>query len=260
MTPPQSLDLGLEGRVAIVTGAASGIAAASVSLLADAGARVVGSDVNADGLRRTMEALSDPKRHRAVIADVADPEAAAAIKGEAERSYGRIDILVNAAGMLRRENYLDMTPADFMRIVDINLRSQFLLCQAVLPMMRRARWGRIVNFTSPGAFLGVRTRAADYIGYSVSKAGLLGLTRSIARAYGPENICANLISPGTVDTPMGRQEHDQASLAALVASTPLGRTAMPGEIAHGVVFLASAWASYVNGHVLVMDGGATMHG
>ena len=250
------LDLGLSGRVAVVTGAASGVGAEVALLLAASGARVVGCDIDVAGLNKVFAALTEPSRHIAMETDIASVSECRTLINDAADRFGRLDILVNVAAILHRQDFFDVEESDFQHVVDVNLRSQFFLCQAALPFMAAANWGRIVNFTSPAGFIGARYRTTSY---AVSKAGLLGLTRSLARQYGGANICVNLVSPGGVDTPMGRQALEGEDQVAFLRTIPMGRLAQPREIAYGALFLVSEWARYVSGHVLVVDGAATMH-
>lgn len=250
-----SLDLGLEGRVAIVTGAASGMGRSVAALLADAGATVHGVDIDADGLRRARASWSGAG-HSAGVADLGQVQACRDVVSDAVSRHRRVDFLVAVHALLIRKELADVEEADFDRLWTVNARSQFFLCQAVLPGMAERRFGRIVLFTSPGGFIGATVRSSAY---ATTKSASLGLSRSIARRYGPCNITCNLVSPGVIDTPMGNLDLSADEIAAIEHAIPLRRRGTPDEVARAAVFLVSEWAGYVNGHVLVVDGGNTMH-
>jgi 3-oxoacyl-[acyl-carrier protein] reductase len=246
--------LGLEGRVAIVTGAASGIGRAAARILAAAGARVVAVDIDRDGLAATHGALGSGG-HLAEHVDLADLAACDALVARVAARMERLDILLNVAGVLRRLELDEVDEAEWRRLMDVNLRSQYFLCRAAGEAMKPRRWGRIVNFSSGSGLLGGFFGATAY---SITKAGNITLTKSFAKELGPYGITVNTLSPGSIDTPMQRTGMTPETLELARSKIPLGRMGDPVECARGAVFLASELASYVTGHVLSVDGGLLM--
>lgn len=240
--------LGLAGRAAIVTGAASGIGRATALLLAEAGALVVAVDVEARGLA----ALSGEAPCATIAADLSDAPACARVVGEAGALHGRIDVLVNAAAILRRVAIADMDDALWHRLMDVNLRSQFALCRAAATAMR-PHGGRIVNTSSTAAFNG---GAKNSSAYAITKGGSVALTRVLARELGPRGIAVNGVCPGGIDTPMGRQGLPEPEWSRhYETNVPLRRAGQPEEVARAILFLASDWAAGISGHVLDVEGG-----
>jgi 3-oxoacyl-[acyl-carrier protein] reductase len=241
-----------------VTGAAQGIGAATARRLAADGAAVAVLDRNADGASATADAIRvDGGSALPLACDVASAtsvvDAVAAVVAE----HGRVDILVNNAGITRDNLLFRMGDDDWSTVLQVNLTSVFLMCREVQKPMVAARYGRIVNLSSRSA-LGNRGQA----NYAAAKAGIQGLTATLAIELGPFNITVNAVAPGYVATPMtaataervGKTaaEHQQA----VAERTPLGRVARPEEIASVVAFLASDDASYVSGQTLYVNGGA----
>jgi 3-oxoacyl-[acyl-carrier protein] reductase len=241
--------LGLAGKVAIVTGAASGIGKATAALLAASGAQVTAVDIDMAALVRDPLAAND-----AVIpADLSKPAICERVAETVLARRGRIDILVNAAAILRRVPIADVQPALWDEIMDANLLSQFAMCRAAARAMRRQRSGRIVNISSTAAFNGGANNSSVY---AISKGGSLALTKSLARQLAADNVLVNAICPGGIDTPMGRCGFDDASWNAhFAANVPLRRAGAPEEVAKAILFLVSDWASYVTGHTLDVEGG-----
>ena len=164
-------------------------------------------------------------------------------------------MLLNVAAVLRRMHYESVDEAEWRRLMHINLRSQYFLCRTAGEAMKSRRWGRIVNVSS-GAGLVAQDPGAT--AYAITKAGVLTLTRSFAREFGPYGICVNTLVPGATETPMLTAGWTEADLATARARAPLGRIGLPIELARAAVFLASDWASYITGHALVVSGGALM--
>lgn len=236
----------LNGRVAVVTGAAGGLGAAIAARLAGMGATLVLVDVQA-------ALLPAPRgEHLALQCDITDPDAVEALGCEVERRFGRCDVLVNNAGTKTPPVPLEALPvADWDRVFGVNVRGAFLCARALAPTMLARQSGSIVNIASIGARMPTRVGA-----YAASKAAIGGLTRQMAVEWGPRGIRANSVSPGMVRTPMSDGFYrDQQQHAARVAMLPVRRIGMPDEIADAVAFLASDASSFVNGHDLVADGG-----
>lgn len=237
---------GLQGKVAIVTGAASGIGRATAALLAAHGARVTAVDIDATR-------LGAPEDCTAEIADLSCPAQCERVVDAVLARESRLDILVNAAAILRRVPIADVDPELWDAVMDANLLSQFALCRAAIRPMRRQKSGRIVNISSTAAFNGGANASSVY---AISKGGVLALTKSLARQLAADGIMVNTICPGGIDTPMGRYGFtDESWNAHFQAHVPLRRAGHPEEIAKAILFLAGEWASYVTGHTLDVEGG-----
>lgn len=235
---------GLAGRIALVTGAASGIGRATAQRLADAGVRVTGVD-----LKPIAAGICDAT----IEADLSRPESCEhAVEAVLARA-GRLDILVNAAAILRRVPIAGADAALWDEVMNANLLSQFALCRAAARPMRRQRGGRIVNVSSTAAFNGGADNSSIY---AISKGGVLALTKSFARQLVADNVLVNAICPGGIDTPMGRYGFTAESWDAhFETRVPLRRAGEPEEVADAILFLCSDWASYVTGHTLDVEGG-----
>ena len=244
---------GLRDRVAIVTGASRGIGRAVAKRLAAAGAAVVAAarGDHADGVAADIRAAGG--RAVAVRVDVTEPRLVEAMVRTALDEYGRIDVLVNNAGIVRDRLALRMTPADWDAVVATNLTAAFACARAVLRPMIRQRGGRIINV---GSVVG-RMGNAGQANYAASKAGLEGFSRSLAREVASRGVTVNVVAPGMIDTDMTAGLNESAQ-AALLAQIPMGRLGTTDDVAGAVCFLASDEAAYVTGHVLAVNGGMYM--
>jgi NAD(P)-dependent dehydrogenase (short-subunit alcohol dehydrogenase family) len=242
-----------EGRVAIVTGAGQGIGRAIAERFAADGGSVVIADLSEPTARRTAEAIqAGGGRAVAVITDVTKPTDADWLAAAAIDAYGRIDVLVNNAGILRSTRAAEVSAEEWHLVVDANLTGAFLCSRAAYPALKASGHGRIVNMAS---MAGRATSTLGGVHYTTAKAGVLGLTRHLAREWARDGITVNALSPGIVDTPMVRGSTDEARMAQVLASIPLGRLADPAEIASLVCFLASDEAAYITGANVDIHGG-----
>jgi len=246
----------LQGRIALVTGASQGLGRACAQALAQAGATVVLAARNEVKLAEAVAEIEASGGQAAAFPlDVASEESIkAGAKAVLER-FGKVEILVNNAGITRDGLMMAMKRADWDNVLGTNLTGAFLLTQAVLRPMLKNRWGRIVNISSVVG----RTGQAGQVNYAASKAGLIGLTRSLAREVASRGITVNAVAPGYIETPM-TAVLDAQQRAAMMAQIPLGRAGTDAEIAQAVVFLASEAAGYITGHVLDVNGGMFMGG
>jgi NAD(P)-dependent dehydrogenase (short-subunit alcohol dehydrogenase family) len=247
----------LQDKVAIVTGAASGIGRATAILFAREGARLVLNDIDARGLEALMLQMPG-ERARTVAGNVADEAVARHLAQESISAFGRIDILVNNAGVHFVKDITEMTVEEWDRLMDINLKSMFLCCKHVIPHMLKQNKGSIVNLASISSFIGQEMDGASTFAYNVTKAGALQLTKSLATRYASDGIRVNCVCPGNVETNILKRE-TPAEVAEFwrqaSRSEPIGRNAQPEEIANAILFLASDESSFVTGAPLIVDGG-----
>jgi NAD(P)-dependent dehydrogenase (short-subunit alcohol dehydrogenase family) len=246
----------LTGKVALVTGAGSGLGEAIALAFADAGATLALLDLTEAAARATLEAAGC--KGMAVAADVADGAAVRHAVDAVMRQAGPVDIVVNNAGITGLgppKPAHETTAAEWERVIAVNLTGPFLVCQAVLPSMLERRAGVLVNVASAAGAVSVDGRTP----YVTSKAGLIHLTRNLAVEYAGRGIRANALCPGWMDTPMTRWRLGDLDLARrLRAAIPMGRVAQPGEVAQAALFLACSASSYMTGQTLVVDGGWTV--
>ncbi|MBK0111141.1 MULTISPECIES: GolD/DthD family dehydrogenase [unclassified Delftia] len=246
-----SLERDFDGRTALVTGGAGGIGLAIARQLAEGGARVVLVDLERQALDAAAASLAEPRHHLALAVDVTRPAGVEQVVATVLEATGRIDILVNSAGVALLEPAGEVSEAAWERTLAVNLTAPLLLAQAVAPAMRRQRHGRIINLASQASVVALRRHAA----YCASKAGLVGLTRVLALEWATDGITVNAISPTVVDTPLGRKAWAGQVGEAMRALIPTGRFAQPEEVARLAVFLAGTHAGMLTGENIVIDGG-----
>jgi len=247
----------LRERVAIVTGAGSGIGRATARLFAREGARLVLNDIDQQSLDRTLAEVGK-ETNRGVVGNVAREETARSLAQAAVATFGRIDVLVNNAGIHTAKDITDTTVEEWDHLMDVNLKSMFLCCKHVIPHMLNRKRGSIVNLASISSFIGQEMDGASTFAYNVTKAGALQLTKSLASRYAAEGIRVNCVCPGNVETNIIKRSTPEATAQfwrAATASEPLGRNAQPEEIANAILFLASDESSFVTGCPLLVDGG-----
>lgn len=240
------------GRVVLITGANRGIGMAVAGTFARAGADLGVVDLDVAALEgRRAEWTGDGRKVLVFQGDVTDAERIAAIVREVDATFGRIDVLVNNAGIVKRTPIEELSEAEWDRDLDVNLKSVFLVSRAVIPIMKRQRYGRIISMGSlAGKTGGTPGTPANY---AASKAGVLTFTRVLAKELGPFGITANTIAPGSVDTGLVKRTPEQ--LAELLKTIPVGRLGRPEDVAHAILFLASEEAEYITGVSLDVNGG-----
>jgi NAD(P)-dependent dehydrogenase (short-subunit alcohol dehydrogenase family) len=244
-------------KIVLVTGGASGIGRATSVLFASMGAFVVILDRNQEqGSEAVAEIQKNGGQASLAIADVSNASSCEHAVMKTVRSFGKIETLVNCAGMTRRANVIDTTEEDWDQVIGVNLKSVFLMAKYVVPVMKENGGGSIVNVSSGWGITG----GSRAVAYCASKGGVVLLTKAMAVDHGPDNIRINCVCPGDTHTPMLYDEAEQLGLAkdALVVSgceRPLGRVGKPEEIAAAIVYLASNSASFITGASLIVDGG-----
>lgn len=253
-----AVELGLEGRGAFVTGGAGGIGREVARALARAGARVAVVDVDQAACDAVVAELDRPGEHLALGADLVDLSGHQPLLERAVSEFGRLDILVCLAAVLRRRPSIDeVTEDDWDAQLTINLKSVFFLNRAAASIFREAgRGGRIINFSSQGWWSG---GFGGSVVYAASKGGVVSMSRGLARTLAPHGITVNTVSPGAADTSMMRSGMTDEDLQGFIDTIPLGRMAEPSEVASTVLFLASDLASYVTGATMNVSGGQLMY-
>lgn len=241
----------LTGKTALVTGASGGIGAAIARALHRQGAVVAISGTRRDALDSLAAELGE--RVHVLPADLSDPEAAPALIAAAEAAMGKLDILVNNAGLTKDGLAMRMSDADWSRVLDVDLGAPFRLSRAALKFMMRRKYGRIINI---GSIVGT-TGNPGQANYCAAKAGLTGLTKSLAQEIASRNITVNLVAPGFIETPM-TDVLSETQKTELSAKIPLGRLGKPEDIAASVVYLASDEAAWITGSTLHVNGGMAM--
>ncbi len=245
------MKIDLSGKVAVVTGGSRGIGYSIAQSLARAGARV--AILARDGAKAQEAASALDPAARGFSCDVADAhQVERAVEG-VEEAFGQIDILVNNAGTTRDNLLFRISEDDWDTVLDTNLRGAFLVTKHAARGMIKRRWGRIVNITSVVGISGNKGQA----NYTASKAGLIGLTKAVSKELASRNVLVNAVAPGFIDTELTRTITGEAR-EALLRAIPLGRLGQGTDVAAAVLFLASDFASYITGQVLVVDGGMVL--
>ncbi len=245
-----SAKMDFSGRVALVTGGASGIGFAAARQLAELGARIAIADVNIDGARAAAEKLTGA-RVITVKVDVRDPADVTAMVDAVVTQFGKLDILVHSAGVGIERSFLETTPEEWRRLIDIDLSGTFYSAQAAARRMVENGYGRIVNLSSTAGLRGGTGRTA----YGAAKGGVVALTKVMAVELAPHGITANALAPGAIETELVARMHSDETRRVYRASIPFDRYGTPDETAFCAVFLASEQAGYITGQVLGIDGG-----
>jgi NAD(P)-dependent dehydrogenase (short-subunit alcohol dehydrogenase family) len=243
----------LDGLVAIVTGGAQGIGREITAALLSAGAKVAILDADDQAALRAVQELGGSEAGLlATKADVSASDEVEAAVATAVGRFGRLDLLINNAGIRHIESFLEYPLEGWRRTLDVNLTGAFVCARAVIPHMRKSGRGKIVNLSSIAGALAL----SGSVAYNVSKAGIIMLTKTIAYELGPEGIYCNAVAPGVIETPLTRAYFEDEDFSRMIVeNTPLRRWAQPSEIAQPVVFLCSGASDFINGETLFVDGG-----
>lgn len=245
----------LEGKTALITGSARGIGLEIAAIFAAEGASVAVADLSLAEAQAAAAEITAKTGARTIGIgmDVSKEAECERAVEETEEAFGRIDILVNNAGITKDKLVLRMTEADFDAVMDVNLKGAFLMAKAAAKLMLKARGGRIINISSVVGQSG----QAGQANYSASKAGLIGLTKSLAREFAPRQVLVNAVAPGFIRTRMteGLKDEAKAKVSELI---PLGRMGEPAEVAKAALFLAGGGSAYITGQVLAVNGGLYM--
>jgi NAD(P)-dependent dehydrogenase (short-subunit alcohol dehydrogenase family) len=248
----------LAGKTAVVTGAGQGLGEAMALALAGAGADVVLADLRPDTAEGVAARIRDLGRAALVVqADVSKEEQVERLAAQAVQRFGKVDVLVNNAGISRRAPSAEMALADWQAVIDVNLTGVFLCCRAFAKGMLERRQGKIVNTASMSAL--IVNRDVPQLPYYASKAGVVMLTKALAAEWAPYHVNVNAIAPGYMRTPLNTGFlADPERAAQWTDTTPAGRIGEPSDLAGAVVYLASAASDFVTGHLLTIDGGFTL--
>jgi NAD(P)-dependent dehydrogenase (short-subunit alcohol dehydrogenase family) len=250
------MDLLLKDKVAIVTGAGRGIGRACAEVLAAEGAKVVVTDLDQETVQTTAKALSGTgAKVLGLQVDVCDAGQVKDMVGDAAERFGSVDILVNNAGVVFPTRFPDATLEEWDKTMDVNLKGVFHCTQAVFPIMKQKGYGRVVNLSSSA---GKTVSTLGGVHYTVSKHGVLGLTRAFAKEAAQWGITCNAVCPGLIDTEMVRNIIDEKQAQAYGKSFPIQRLGDPSEVGHLVAFLASDRAAYITGAAIDINGGDLM--
>jgi len=245
-----------DDRVAVVTGSARGIGKAIAQRLFNAGAKVVIADLDQESVDEACREIASEsgatERIAGFACDVSNPDSVVAFFKSVKAKFERLDILVNNAGITRDNLFSRMTFEQWKQVIDVNLTGTFLCCRHAFPMVRKSPFGRIINISSVAA--GGNIGQANY---SASKAGVIGLTRTLSIELARYNVTANAVAPGFIDTEMTRAVPEKAR-QIWIEKIPVGRAGTPEDVAEAVEFLASDGASYITGEVMEVDGGMSM--
>lgn len=250
MTRPFSAEMDFSGRVALVTGGASGIGFAVARQLAELGAKIAIADVNIDGARAAVDKLSHTST-LSVQVDVQQPSEVATMVDKVVDHYGKLDILVHSAGVGIEKSFLETTAEEWQRLIDIDLSGTFYCAQAAARHMVKNGYGRIINLSSTAGIRGGTGRTA----YGAAKGGVIALTKVMAVELACHGITANALAPGAIETELVARMHSDETRRVYRAGIPLDRYGTPDETAFCAVFLASEQAGYITGHILGIDGG-----
>ena len=245
----------LNNKTALITGASRGIGRSTALLFAEEGANVIFTDLreNENSQSLVEELTAKGVKAMFIAANAADYDETLTVVEKVEKEFGRLDVLVNNAGITRDNLLLRMSPADWDAVIQTNLRSVYNYCKAFAPMMIKQRCGSIVNISSIVAING----NAGQCNYAAAKSGIIGFTRSLAKELGGRNIRCNAVAPGFIETPMTQQLSEEAR-KNWMAQIPLKRGGTDIDVARVSLFLASDLAGYVTGHVLCCDGGLVL--
>ncbi len=244
----------LKGKISFITGGARGIGFEIAKAFAKAGADIVLGDIDQDNLDTAVkDLLSQGVKVEGYTHDVSSLKSCEDVINKAAESFGRIDILVNNAGITRDALLIRMSEDDFDRVITINLKGTFNCTKVASRIMMRQRYGRIINIASVIGLIG----NAGQANYASSKAGIIGLTKSAARELAGRNVTVNAIAPGYIQTEMTKVLPEEVT-SRMLQNIPLGRPGTPLDVANAALFLASEYASYMTGQVLVVDGGMVM--
>ncbi|MFF5400291.1 SDR family NAD(P)-dependent oxidoreductase [Peribacillus butanolivorans] len=249
---------GLEGKVCVVTGGASGIGLATATLLAEVGAKVIMLDIHEENGQKAVAELQQKDYQAEFLkCDVTKGNDCISVRDHIEKNYGTINVLFNNAGVIRRKSVVDLEEHDWDLVIDVSLKGVYLLSKYLVPLIAESGGGSIINTGSGWGIKGGDQAAA----YCAAKAGVVNLTKAMAIDHGPQNIRVNCICPGDTDTPLLRDEAKQLKqqeddfLVSSAKGRPLERLGTPRDIAKGVLFLASDLSAWVTGTDLIVDGG-----